>query len=79
METEIKNILNNLVESVLNNISDQIKGTTKNTREEIINLNVDIALFKIAIAKKQAIKKIIDKLTGSSKSNQVYNVLNEEL
>lgn len=79
MKTEIKNILDNLVDSVLNSIGDQIKGTVKDTREDIINKNIDIALFKIDIVKKQTIKKIINKLTGSSKSNQVYNVLNEEL
>ena len=79
MKTEIKDLLNDLVESVLNNIGDQLKNETLDTRKEIINRNVNIALFKMNEIKKKTIKEVMNKLKGSSKSIQVYNVLNEEL
>jgi len=79
MKTEIKDLLNDLVESVLNNIGDQLKNETLDTRKEIINRNVNIALFKMNEIKKGTIKEVMNKLKGSSRSIQVYNVLNEEL
>ena len=79
MKTEIKDLLNDLVESVLNNIGDQLKNETLDTRKEIINRNVNIALFKMNEIKKKTIREVMNKLKGSSKSIQVYNVLNEEL
>jgi hypothetical protein len=79
MKTEIKNVIEDLVTSVLSSIGDQVKGETKDTRENIITRNTDVALLKVNQLLKTAKTNIVTKMRGKSGDKSLISVLNDEL
>ena len=47
MKQKIKETITVAINNVLKGIGDQLKGDTKDSKEEIINRNIDIAMLSI--------------------------------
>lgn len=79
MKQKIKETITVAINNVLKGIGDQLKGDTKDSKEEIINRNIDIAMLSIDknlntfFAKVSATLEQEDNLD----KNDIYSILKE--